>query len=172
MTREEFIKVLDKKDYSYEMMGDSVVVNGGDSNGVVILSSLTSIPRGVVFRNRGAVYFSDLTSLPPDVVFKNVGGVILSSLTSIPRGVVFKNVGNVDLRSLTSLPPGVVFENERSIDLRALTSIPPGVVFENGGNIWLDYLLGGNFTKWKGNIEGIDEKRLLNKMIKDGVFER
>ena len=133
MTREAFIEVLKREGYSYEMMGDSVVVNGGDSNG---------------------------------------GDVVLSSLTSIPRGVVFKNVGNVDLRSLTSLPPGVVFENERSIDLRALTSIPPGVVFENGGNIWLDYLLGGNFTKWKGNIEGIDEKRLLNKMIKDGVFER
>jgi len=36
----------------------------------------------------------------------------------------------------------------------------------------LKSLLGGAFGYWEGNIEGIDEKRLLNKMIKDGVFER
>jgi hypothetical protein len=46
------------------------------------------------------------------------------------------------------------------------------VVFKNGGDIRLKSLTGGYFTNWKGNIEGIDEKRLLNKMIKDGVFER
>jgi hypothetical protein len=44
------------------------------------------------------------------------------------------------------------------------------VEFKNGGDVNLDYLLGGYFNEWKGNIEGIDSKRLLNKMIKDGVF--
>jgi len=33
-------------------------------------------------------------------------------------------------------------------------------------------LIGGWFNEWKGNIEGIDSKRLLNAMIKQGVFER
>jgi hypothetical protein len=112
MTQKEFIKVLDKKGYSYEMMGDSVVVNGGDSEGVVWLGSLTSIS------------------------------------------------------------PGVVFNNGGHVDLRSLTSLPPGVEFKNGGDVNLDSLIGGYFTKWKGNIEGIDSERLLNKMIKDGVFER
>jgi hypothetical protein len=28
------------------------------------------------------------------------------------------------------------------------------------------------FNDWKGNMEGIDSKRLLNLMIKQGVFER
>jgi hypothetical protein len=46
------------------------------------------------------------------------------------------------------------------------------VEFKNDGSVSLDYLLGGDFTKWNGNIEGIDSKRLLNVMIKQGVFER
>jgi hypothetical protein len=41
----------------------------------------------------------------------------------------------------------------------------------------LSSLIGGSipdkwFNKWKGNIEGIDSNRLLNKMINKGVFER
>jgi hypothetical protein len=46
------------------------------------------------------------------------------------------------------------------------------VEFRNGGDVSLDYLLGDYFNRWSGNIEGIDSKRLLNKMIKDGIFER
>jgi hypothetical protein len=51
-------------------------------------------------------------------------------------------------------------------------------VFSNGGNVNLGsllergYLSGGWFEDWTGNIEGIDDKRLLNKMIKDGLFDR
>jgi hypothetical protein len=149
MTREAFIKVLDKKDYSYEIEGDRIVVI---SKVDVDLGSLTSLPPGVEFRNRGDVFLNALTSLPPGVEFRNRSDVILNSLTSLPPGVEFRNRGDVWLKSLTSLPPGVVFRNR--------------------GSVYLDSLLGGNFTKWKGNIEGIDEKRLLNKMIKDGVFER
>jgi len=52
------------------------------------------------------------------------------------------------------------------------TSLPSGVVFRNGGDVYLDALTGGNFTKWKGNIEGIDPKRLLSFMISKGLFER
>jgi hypothetical protein len=50
-------------------------------------------------------------------------------------------------------------------------------VFSNEGDVKLDSLIGGSipygwFSKWKGNIEGIDSKRLLNSMISKGVFER
>ena len=89
MTREEFIKVLDRKKYSYKIQGDNIIVT-----------------------HKGSVW------------------------------------------------------------LNSLTSLPPGVVFKNRGYVWLDYLLGGYFNRWSRNIEGIDSKRLLNKMIKDGVFER
>jgi hypothetical protein len=96
----------------------------------------------------------------------------LVSLTSLPPGVVFNNGGNVFLYRLASLPPGVEFNNGGNVDLRRLTSLPPGVVFNNGGMVYLPSLIGGEFDDWEGNIEGIEYKRLLNLMIKQGVFER
>ena len=127
MTREEFIKVLDEKRYSYEIEGDKLVVIGG--------------------------YVS------------------LVALTSLPPGVEFKNAGDVNLESLASLPPGVVFENRGYVNLNSLTYLPPGVVFSNKGVVYLESLIGGYFNDWKGNIDGIDEKILLNKMISLGLFE-
>jgi hypothetical protein len=72
----------------------------------------------------------------------------------------------------TSLPSGVEFRNGNHVDLGSITSLPPGVVFRNVGGVYLRSLTNGRINKWKGNIEGIDPKRLLNKMIKDGLFER
>lgn len=147
MTREAFIEVLKREDYSYKIEGDKIVVT--DEEGVW-LQSLTSIPSGVVFKNEGDVYLRALTSLPPGVEFRNRGVVSLDSLTSIPHGVEFRNRGVVLLNVLTSIPPGVVFRNE--------------------GDVYLGFLIGRWFDEWKGNIEGIDSKRLLNKMIKQGMF--
>jgi hypothetical protein len=127
MKQEKFIKVLDNEGYSYEIVGDNIVVTG-----------------------KGDIWLESLTSLPPGVEFKNGGGVFLESLTS--------------------LPPGVVFNNVRDVWLDSLTSLPPGVVFNNLGDVALNSLVGGWFENWKGNIEGIDSKRLLNLMIKQGVF--
>jgi hypothetical protein len=148
MTQEEFIKVLDKKKYSYKIQGNKIVVIGG------------------------YVYLDALTSLPPGVKFKNEGDVWLQSLTSLPPGVVFENRRGVYLRALTSLPPGVVFKNRGRVWLESLSSLPPGVVFSNEGDVKLNSLTGNWFSKWKGNIERIDSKRLLNSMISKGVFER
>ena len=149
MTQEEFIKVLKKEKYSYEIEGDRIIVTG---DGDVNLSALTSLSPGVEFRNGGNVDLDALTSLPPGVEFRNESDVWLDSLISLHPGVEFKNRGDVYLRSLTSLPPGVVFKNGGDVDLRSVT-----------GN-WFKY--------WKVNIEGIDSKRLLNVMIKQRVFER
>jgi hypothetical protein len=66
----------------------------------------------------------------------------------------------------------VEFKNGGGVWLGSLTSISPGVEFRNEGWVQLESLIGSNFNEWKGNIEGINSKRLLNKMIKDGVFER
>ena len=97
MTREEFIKTLDKKRYSYEIEGDKIVVT-----------------------HKGDVYLRFLTSLPLGVEFRNKGQADLRSLTSLPLGVEFRNGWDVDLRSLTSLPPGVVFKNGGVVKLNAL----------------------------------------------------
>ena len=144
MTRSGFIRLLEKKGYSYEIGGDKIVVT-----------------------HKGVVYLDSITSLPSGVVFKNEGGVNLPTLTSLPPGVVFKNGGYVDLNALTSLSSGVEFKNGGNVLLESLTSLPPGVEFENGGDVHLGALTGGWFSDWNGNIEGINSKRLLNKMIKD-----
>jgi hypothetical protein len=155
MTQKEFIEVLKEKDYSYEIEGDNIVVT---HKWTVYLSDLTSLPSGVVFRNEGYV--------------NERGDVYLNALTSLPPDVVFSNKGNVNLRDLTSLPPGVVFSNKGNVNLRDLTSLPSGVEFRNEGNVNLNSIIGGWFFEWKGNVEGIDSKRLLNSMISKGIFER
>ena len=149
MTREEFTNVLDNYGYSYEIEGDRIIVT-----------------------YRGSVFLESLTSLPPGVVFKKGGVVRLDYLTSLPPGVEFRNRGYVGLKSLTSIPPGVAFGNDGIVNLQSLTSIHPVVEFNNEGNVWLGDIIGGFFNIWKGNIEGIDSKMLLNVMIKQGVFER
>ena len=112
MTQEEFIKVLDREGYSYEIEGDKLVVT---------------------------------------VTYKG-------------------ERENVNLQYITSLPPGVEFSNRGSVDLSALTSLPPGVEFRNGGDVDLRSLIGRQFNYWNGNIKRIASKRLLNVMIKQGVF--
>ena len=106
------------------------------------------------------------------IVVTHEDDVYLRSLKTIPPDVEFKNGGYVDLESLTSLPSGVVFNNGGGVNLRSLTSLPPDVEFKNGGNIYLGYLIGRWIDEWPGNIKGIDSKRLLNKMISLGIFER
>jgi hypothetical protein len=78
------------------------------------------------------------------------------------------------------LPSGISFVNDGHLWLSSLRRIPSDVIFANTGPIQINDLLGYNhsrngvfpFGEWEGNMEGIDSKRLLNKMIKDGVFER
>ena len=147
MTREKFIKVLKNEKYSYEIEGDKIIVTHEDD---VWLTLITSLPPGVEFNNRGDVWLMSLTSLPP--------------------GVVFNNGGSVRLGSLTSLPPDVEFNNGGDVDLKSLTSLPSGMEFNNSGDVYLESLTGDWFEYWKGNIDGIDSKRLLNLMISKGVF--
>ena len=147
MTQEEFIKVLDKKGYSYEIENDKIIVTYSFS-----------------------VHLESLTTLPPDVEFNNRENVDLNSLTSLPTGVKFRNKGDAYLSALTSLPPDVEFKNEGNAYLDSITSLPPGVEFKNGGDVDLKSLIGEWVDDWKGNIEGIDNKRLLNLTIKQGMF--
>ena len=106
------------------------------------------------------------------IVVTHKGYVDLLSLKTISPGVVFENGGDVWLSRLTSLPPGVGFKNGKDVYLDSLKTLSPDVEFRNGRDVDLDSLIGGWFRDWKGNIEGIEPKRLLNKMISLGLFER
>lgn len=86
MTREEFIKVLDDKGYSYKLEGDKVVVT---HEGEVILASLKTLPLGVEFRNSGDIDLRSLKTLPLGVKFRNKGIVWMLRLKSIPPDVEF-----------------------------------------------------------------------------------
>ena len=104
------------------------------------------------------------------LVVTHKDNVELWKLKTLPPGVEFRNKGDVYLNSLTSLPHGVEFENDGNVILDSLTSLPPGFEFRNNGRVYLKSLIGGWFENWEGNIEGINNKRLLNLMISKGVF--
>ena len=97
MTREEFIKVLDEKGYSYKIEGDKLVVTHDND-----------------------VDLGPLEILPSDVVFKNTGWVYLGFLKTIPYGVEFRNEGYVNLYSLQAIHPGVEFSNDNGIYLDSI----------------------------------------------------
>ena len=127
MKKEEFIEVLKRKNYLYEIQGDKIIVT---HDGSVNLGSLETLPPGVEFMNRGSVYLWSLKTLPP--------------------GVEFKNGGYVNLENLKTLPPGVHFKNEGYVNLKGI--------------------LGGWLDEWEGNIEGVDDKRLLRLMANKELF--
>jgi hypothetical protein len=93
--------------------------------------------------------------------YEEVGDKIIVTYT---RGVY--------LNSLETLPDGIEFSNGGNVSLASLRNIPKGVVFNNGGYVYLEKLIGGWSLEWVGNIDDIDSKRLLNKMIADGLFDR
>ena len=105
------------------------------------------------------------------IISGNSRGIVnLASLKTIPPGIEFNNKGGVYSDSLTSLPLDVKFNNGDYVQLDSVTSIPPGVEFRNGGYVQLYSLITVDIYEWKGNLGGIDSKRLLNMMIKRGVF--
>jgi hypothetical protein len=107
------------------------------------------------------------------IVVTHDGSIILfNNFNSIPSGVEFNSNSVVYLYELKDLPSGVMFNNRGDIILDSIKNISRGVKFNNRGDIRLDSLTGGWFYEWDGNIEGINEKRLLNKMISLGLFER
>jgi len=149
MTREDFIEILEGKGYSYEIVGEELIVT-----------------------HKGHVYLDGLETLPPGVEFKNEGEVDLSSLKTLPPGVEFKNGGDINLRLLKTISSGVKFKNTGWVSLPSLETIPVGVEFSNEERVWLGSLMERWFEDWKGNIEGVNSKRLLNVMISKGIFER
>ena len=77
--------------------------------------------------------------------------------------------GHVWLDGLKTLPPGVEFKNRGNVHLGSLETIPPGVEFKNRGDVKIKGL---DWVEDNGGIriEGVENKMLVNLMIKQGVF--
>jgi hypothetical protein len=107
------------------------------------------------------------------IVVTHKGDIILfNNFDSIPSGVEFNSNGVVYLYELKDLPSGVIFNNKEEVVLDSIENISPDVKFNNSGNIRLELLGGIWFDKWKGNIKGIGYRRLLNKMVSLGLFDK
>jgi len=104
------------------------------------------------------------------IIVTDSRSVYLEDLTSLPPGVVFNNKGDVNLYSLESLPSDIEFNNGGTVVLDSLNSISREFIFNNIDDVYLTKLVGGWFSQWEGNIEGIDSNRLLNLVIKKGMF--
>jgi hypothetical protein len=142
MTKEEFIKVLDREEYPYEIVGNKIIVNAE-----------VGTPG---YSGDGFLYLGDLKSLPPNVHFKVSGNIHLDALTHLPSGISFGGRGwMVKLDSLRSIPSDTRFEINASI--RSLIGPAGGY---------------GYFHAWEGLIEGIAPKRLLDKMVSLGLFNK
>ena len=124
----------------------------------------------VELESKGYSYYM---SIGGNIIVKGADSVFLQNITSLPSGVAFKNTSDVYLDSVTNISPGVRFENGWNVLMRSIENIPPGVSFDNRGDIYLDSLIKGGFPgNWRGNIEGINYKRLINKMISIGLFDK
>lgn len=102
------------------------------------------------------------------------GNVDLKYEKTIPPNVIFNNKGSLNLDSLKTLPLGVEFNNQGSVHLKSLTSIPSSVKFNNKGyHVYLGSITDSEvFAEWKYVIKRINNKTLLNTMIKKGIFSR
>jgi hypothetical protein len=149
MTREEFIKVLNDKDYIYNT----------DDNRITIL----------VY---GDVDLSLLKILPKQTIFSNKGKVFLGSLENLSECIEFRNEGLVDLSSLTAMEKGIVFNNDGDLYLNSLRDLPEGIVFNNEGKIYLDSLGVNTWDNFPLKIDEIKDNILLNKMIELGLFDK
>lgn len=150
MGRQEFIEILNFNNYSYSIVDDKIVV---DCKGKVALPDLVEIPEGVIFSNDGDVILHALRNISPDTVFENGLDVALTSIELIPSGVVFSN--------------------ENDVHLDCVESIETGVEFKNDGDVYLgnyDLYPSSWFSNWNNNIKSISSNKLLNIMVKRGLF--
>lgn len=69
MTREEFIKELERKEYTYKISENGDILLKG-YNQDVFLNDITSMPENVKFLNGGSVWINEIEELPLGVRFQ------------------------------------------------------------------------------------------------------
>jgi hypothetical protein len=128
-------------------------------------------------REKDYPYEETLTRI---MVGKYRNSIDLSELKSIPSNVVFRNMGSLDLNSIEEIPSGVVFMNGLYVYLNSLRKIDPSVGFFNciaavSPLLGSDVSEGGMspfFSFHFFSIPGIEDIKVLNKMIALGLFNR
>ena len=141
MTREEFIAVLDNLSYSYKIINDKIVVTSKSKAGIDLVGTMIN----------------------------DDNGLLVVTIDKIPSGVIFQGKGHVNLSSLEVLPDDVEFRNMGYVDLSSM-DIPINLMdsFNNSGDITFKNLdWEGN---WEGNIDGIDNKRILRLIINKEII--
>lgn len=143
MTREEFIEILDRESYPYNIVNGKIVITNKSKHGINLVGSTIDDPVD--------------------------GGHLIVIIDEIPSGVIFQGKGNVNLSSLEVLPDDVEFRNMGDVNLSNI-DLPIDLAdsFNNSGSISFNNLYWRG--DWEGNIEGIDNKRLFRLMIKQGMF--
>lgn len=89
MTRNRFIKYLEKKKYLFTDTGNNIVIHGVDPSkrlnsiqtyGEIDLSSLSSLPRGVIFEDTVDIIRipnMPINNIPNNTVFLNTEGILI-----------------------------------------------------------------------------------------------
>jgi hypothetical protein len=76
MDQEEFIEILKKNNYSYKIIGDTLVVDHFEH---IDLDSVFILPENIRFKNNGYVSLGNLIALPQNVKFENNGEIYLKT---------------------------------------------------------------------------------------------
>ena len=97
-------------------------------------------------------------------------GDFIMYLPSIPPDVIFSNPGYVELNYIDNVPSGAEFNNKGHVFLSSVNVIEKDVYFNNDGGVYLKSIFNGWSDYCDFKIDGIDSKRLLNLMIKQGLF--
>ncbi len=163
----ELKKVLDKKRYTYEDLGNELIIN---HKGNINLYSITFLPDNIQFNNGGNIYLDSLTSLPDNIQFNNGGNVSLGKLRSLPNNKyeIFHNKGivyyNWNGDSYTKFNP-----NQRNASLKFSWKLPNIKVGDRVRVIASEKLLSILDSWWYGDKIEIEGKE--GKVI-DIVFEK
>jgi hypothetical protein len=101
----------------------------------------------------------------------------LNNIEELPSGIEFRNGGDIQMGELKELPSDVVIANGGTIFLRSIEKIHPGVEFNNGQGKYLEsvsflsvFLGDKNNIHTECKIDRINNRRLINFMIKKGLF--
>jgi hypothetical protein len=156
MTHKRFIEILEDAKYPYEL----------------------ELGKIIVYSPPMKEYFSlARDEIPPNIVFKNKGNVFLNNIEELPSGIEFRNGGDIQMGELKDLPSDVVIANGGTIFLRSIEKIHPGVEFNNGQGKYLEsvsflsvFLGDKNNIHTECKIDRINNRRLINFMIKKGLF--
>jgi hypothetical protein len=114
-------------------------------------------------------YYYEYSIEGDTIVFPEGVNNVRLDMSDISSNVEFRNGGNVIINNIESVPANVTFNNGGSVFLRDAKIIDSSSTLSNGNKFWLRGISTMNFPP---KIEDINDKRLLNLMIKQGVFER